>query len=161
MVSSDPVRPIVLIPKRFGPLMQLVARGRSSKQAVFASAFELICFSAAVGFTQALKGNTSQNSDDKTTGGEVSMENPGRDDRVLCDMIAIAETDSDEILADGRLQERLDIFMEYACGGMDHMLQLVAEGRHARDAVELIIRNADKDSSVEELSAFVDLKDHA
>ena len=161
MSRPDAVRPNVLIPGRFGPLMQLVSRGRRSRQAVFSWAYELLCFGAAVGFVKGKQGPTSLGGDDKADGGDVMMDNADRDDRVLCDMIAVAATGSDEILSAGKLQQRIDIFMEYACGGMDHMLQLVAEGRTARDAVEMIIRHNDEDSSVKELSAFIALEEHA
>ncbi len=160
MSGKDAVRPNVLIPRRFEPLMQLVSKGRKSNQAIFASSYELLCFSAAVGFTHKNQGSTSQGSDDKADGGDIVMENADRADRVLCDMIAVAETGSDEILSSGRLGERIDIFMKYACGGMDYMLKLVNEGRDARGAVELIIRDADKDTSVEELGALIELGEH-
>lgn len=161
MSGPDAVRPNVLIPKRFSPLMQLVSRGRKSSQAVFSWAYELLCFGAAVGFTRGTQGASSRGGDDKADGGDVAMDNADRDDRVLCDMIAVAETGSDEILSAGRLQQRIDIFMKYACGGMDYMLQLVAEGRTARDAVETIIRKGDEDSSVKELSALIGREEHA
>ena len=161
MSGPDAVRPIVQIPGRFSPLMQLVSKGRKSQQAVFSWAYELLCFAATVGFTKGRQGATSQGSDDKSDGGDVAMDNADRDDRVLCDMIAVAETGSDEILSAGRLHQRIDIFMKYACGGMDHMLQLVADGRTARDAVETIIRHNDEDSSVKELAAFIELEEHA
>ena len=141
--------------------MPLVTRVRKSRQAVFSTAFELLCFSAAVGFANRKTGTTSKNSNDKTDGGEVVMNVPDRPDRILCDMIAVAHTESDEILATGKLQDRLDIFMQYACGGMDYLLHLMTEGRPARAAVEVIIRGADQDNSVQELSALVNLSDYA
>ena len=69
-------------------------------------------------------------------------------------MIAISVKESDEILQPGRLQERLDLFMQYACGGMEYLLEL-AETRTARAAVETIIRGTDQDDSVAELSKAV------
>ena len=157
--AIDPVRPTVLIPKRFNPLMALVARAHKSNQAVFPNAFDLLCFCAAVGFAKRRVGPASKRSSDKTEGGEVVMNVPDRRDRVLCDMIAVAREQSDVILGRGRLQERVNIFMEYACGGMDYLLELM-ESRTARAAVETIIRGTDEDSSVQEFDALVDLSDY-
>lgn len=156
--SSDPARPAVLIPERFGPHMSLVRRTGRSSQAVFPAAFDLLCFGAAVGFARGAKGPISANSNDKTSGGEVVMNIPDRKDRVLCDMIAVADASDDTILEAGRLQERLDIFMAYACGGLDYLTTLM-ETRTARAAVEAVIRGTDQDSSVVELGALVDLGD--
>ena len=156
--SSDPARPAVLIPGRFSPLMSLVARTGKSKQSVFPAAFDLLCFSAAVGYSRGQTGPISKNSDDKTDGGEVVMIRADRKDRVLCDMIAVAHTNSDEILEIGKLQKRLDIFMEYACGGMDYLLSLMGT-RSARAAVEVIVRGTGQDISVRELGALVELGD--
>ena len=158
--AADPARPAVLIPARFNPLMTLVSRGRKSNQAVFPNAFDLVCFGAAVGFAKGRTGPISKNSTDKTEGGEVVMSVAERADRVLCDMIAVAHEESDEVLGPGRLQERLDIFMGYASGGMDYLLELM-ESRTARAAVEVIIRGTDQDSSIQELDALVDLDDYA
>ena len=157
--ATDPARPFVLIPQRFGSLMALVARGRKSNQAVFPNAFDLVCFSAAVGYAKRRTGAISKNSSDKTDGGEVVMTDPERQDRALCDMIAVAHARSDEILSPGRLQERLDVFMQYACGGMEYLLELIAS-RPARAAVEVIIRGTDQDSSIQELDALGSLGDH-
>ena len=154
--TSDPNRPAVLVPARFKPLMVLVARSHRSNQAVFPNAYELVCFAAAVGFAQRRTGVISKHSTDKTEGGEVVMLAHERQDRVLCDMIAVAVEQSDEILEPGRLQERLDLFMQYACGGMDYLLELM-ESRPARAAVEVIIRDPDRDTSVAELDALVDI----
>ena len=139
--------------------MALVARGRKSNQAVFPNAFDLVCFSAAVGYAKGRTGPISHSSSDKTDGGEVVMTDPERQDRVLCDMIAVAHAQSDEILGRGELQERLDVFMQYACGGMEYLLELTAS-RPARAAVEVIIRGTDQDSSVQELDALSSLGDH-
>jgi len=79
------------------------------------------------------------------------MTSADRYDWLLCDMIAVAHSQSDEILAPGRLSERVKIFQEYACGGMDYLLSLVDDGRTPRGAVEAVIRGTDRDSSVEEL----------
>ena len=151
---SDPTKPTVLIPARFRPLMSLVTRAQRSNQAVFSNAYDLVCFAAAVGFYQHRTGTTSRRSADKAEGGEVVMQDPARQDRILCDMIAISVKGSDEILQPGRLQERLDLFMQYACGGMEYLLEL-AETRTARAAVETIIRGTDQDESVAELSKAV------
>jgi dnd system-associated protein 4 len=154
--KSDPARPAILIPERFEPLMVLSKRttGSNSKQAVFPAAFNLLCFAAAVGFDRNRKGNVSANSNDKTVGGEVVMTDAARADRVLCDMIAVAATDGDQILETGRLQERLDIFMEYACGGLEYLAELQTD-RTARDAVEAIIRQTDRDESIGELKKLL------
>ena len=154
--GSDPARPAVFIPERFAPLMSLVRRTGRSSQAVFPAAFDLLCFAAAIGFGRGEKGALAASSNDKTAGGEVVMNIPDRKDRVLCDMIAVADTGGDAILEVGRLQERLDIFMAYACGGLDYLMGLT-ESRTARDAVEVVIRGVDLDSSVVELGALVDL----
>ena len=156
---ADPARPFVLIPARFSSLMALVARVRKSNQAVFPNAFDLVCFSAAVGDAKGRTGAASKNSNDKTDGGEVVMTDPERQDRVLCDMIAVAHSQSDDILSPGKLQDRLSIFMRYACGGMEYMLELTAS-RTARAAVEVIIRGTDQDSSIQELDALNSLGDH-
>jgi hypothetical protein len=140
--------------------MPLVTRIGKSSQAVFPAAFDLLCFSASVGYARGLTGPISKGSSDKTDGGEVVMSSPDRKDRVLCDMVAVAHTGSDEILETGRLQDRLDIFMKFACGGLDYILKL-AETRSARAAVEAIIRGTDRDNSVEALSELVDLGDHS
>ena len=155
VAQSDPVRPAVLIPKRFEPLMVLSRRTRNSKQAVFPNAFDLLCFAAAVGFGRDTKGMISANSNDKATGGEVVMNVPSRKDCLLCDMVAVAATGGDEILETGRLQERLDIYMAYACGGMDYLLELTVERPSARAAVEAVIRKTDVDDSVAELKSLV------
>ena len=154
--ASDPARPAVFIPERFTPLMSLVRRSSRSGQAVFPAAFDLLCFAAAVGFALKEKGAIAVNTNDKTVGGEVVMNIPDRRDRVLCDMIAVADSGSDAVLEFGRLQERLDTFMAYACGGLDYLSRLT-ETRTARDAVEAIIRGTDRDSSVVELGALVQL----
>lgn len=156
--ASDPVRPAVLIPQRFSPLMSLVRRTGRSSQAVFPSAFDLLCFGAALGFGRGERGPLAANSNDKTSGGEVVMNVPDRKDRLLCDMIAVAEAGEDSILEAGRLQERLDTFMEYACGGLDYLLTLT-ESRSGRAAVEAVIRGTDQDRSVVELGALVRLAD--
>lgn len=88
------------------------------------------------------------------------MNIPDRKDRVLCDMVAVAHTGSDEILETGKLQDRLDIFMKFACGGLDYIMSLT-ETRSARAAVEAIIRGTDRDDSVQALSDLVDLSDHS
>ena len=157
--ATDPARPFVLIPERFGSLMALVARVHKSNQAVFPNAFDLVCFGAAVGYTRGRTGTISKNSNDKTDGGEVVMTDPERQDRALCDMITVAHAQSDDILSPGKLQDRLNIFMQYACGGMDYMLELT-ESRTARAAVEVIIRGTDQDSSIQELDALSSLDDH-
>ena len=157
---TDPARPAVLIPKKFASLMSLVTRTGKSSQAVFPTAFDLLCFSASVGYSRGETGIISKNSTDKTEGGEAVMSNPERKDRVLCDMIAVAHSRSDEILEVGKLQQRLDIFMAYACGGMDYLMSLM-ETRTARAAVEAVIRGTDQDSSVQELSELVNLADHS
>ena len=138
--------------------MSLVRRGSQSTSAIFPAAFDLLCFAAAVGFDRSEKGVIADKSNDKTDGGEVVMNLPDRMDRLLCDMVAVADTGDDSILETGRLQERLDIFMSYACGGLDHLMTLTTT-RSARAAVEVIIRGADRDSSVAELSDLVGLGD--
>ena len=158
--QSDPVRPAVFIPGRFEPLMTLVRRAGRSSQAVFPAAFDLLCFAAAIGFTRDEKGAIAINSNDKTSGGEVVMNVPDRKDRLLCDMIAVADAGDDSVLEAGKLQERLDTFMRYACGGLDHLMTL-AKTRTARDAVEAVIRGADQDSSVADLRDLVNLGDDA
>ena len=158
--QSDPVRPAVFIPARFEPLMTLVRRSGRSNQAVFPAAFDLLCFAAAIGFTRNEKGEIATNSNDKTNGGEVVMNVADRKDRLLCDMIAVADAGEDSVLEVGKLQQRLDIFMHYACGGLDHLMTLTTT-RTARDAVEAIIRGADQDISVAELSELVDLDNGA
>ena len=135
--------------------MSLVRRTGQSGQAVFPNAFDLVCFGAAVGFARSEKGTISANSSDKTSGGEVVMNIPDRKDRLLCDMIAVADAGDDSVLGVGRLQDRLDIFMGYACGGLDYLMTLM-ENRPARAAVEAIIRGTDRDSSVVELGALID-----
>lgn len=154
--QSDPVRPAVFIPERFEPLMTLVRRTGRSNQAVFPAAFDLLCFAAAIGFTRNEQGAIAVNSNDKTSGGEVVMNVPDRKDRLLCDMIAVADAGDDSVLEVGKLQERLDTFMRYACGGLDHLMVLT-KTRTARDAVEAVIRGADQDSSVADLRDLVDL----
>ena len=156
----DPGRPAVYVPERFEPLMSLVRRTGRSNQAVFPTAFDLLCFAAAIGFARNEKGEIAKNSNDKTSGGEVVMNLADRKDRLLCDMIAVADAGEDSVLEVGKLQERLDIFMHYACGGLDHLMVLTTT-RTARDAVEAIIRGADQDNSVAELSDLVDLDDNA
>lgn len=156
--QPDPVRPNVFIPERFEPLMTLVRRTGRSSQAVFPAAFDLLCFAAAIGFTRSEQGAIAINSNDKTSGGEVVMNVPDRKDRLLCDMIAVADAGDDTVLEAGRLQERLDTFMCYACGGLDHLMTLT-KTRTARDAVEAVIRGADQDSSVADLRDLVDLDD--
>lgn len=158
--DADPARPAVFIPSRFSSLMPLVSRTGKSTQAVFPAAFDLLCFSASVGYARGLTGPISKGSSDKTDGGEVVMNIPDRKDRVLCDMVAVAHTGSDEILETGKLQDRLDIFMEFACGGLDYIMSL-AETRSARAAVEAIVRGTDRDDSVQALSDLVDLSDHS
>ena len=140
--------------------MSLVRRVRRSNQAVFSYAFDLVCFGAAVGFARKEISPISANSTDKTSGGEVVMNIPDRQDRLLCDMIAVAHTGDDSVLEVGKLQERLDIFMGYACGGLDYLMTLM-EARTARAAVEAIIRGTDEDSSVVELGALINLGDSA
>ena len=156
----DSPRPAVFIPKRFEPLMALVTRTGKSSQTVFPAAFDLLCFGAAIGYAQGKRGPIATGSMDKADGGEVVMNIPDRKDRLLCDMIAVAHEQSDKILEVGRLQERLNIFMEYSCGGMDYLMSLM-ESRTARAAVEAIIRGTDQDRSVDELSTLVKLGDHS
>lgn len=156
--ASDPARPAVFIPERFTPLMSLVRRTGRSSQAVFATAFDLLCFAAVLGFARKEQGAIAVSTNDKTSGGEVVMNIPDRKDRVLCDMIAVADSGNDAILEVGRLQERLDTFMAYACGGLDYLMRLT-ESRTARDAVEAVIRGTDRDTSVVELGALVDFGD--
>ena len=158
--DTDPARPAVYIPSRFSSLMSLVTRTRKTSEAVFPAAFDLLCFGASVGYAREMKGTISTGSSDKTDGGEVVMNIPDRKDRVLCDMVAVAHTDSDDILETGNLQDRLDIFMRYACGGLDYIMRL-AETRTARAAVEAIIRGTDRDDSIQALSELVDLSDHS
>lgn len=138
--------------------MPLVARTGKTSQSVFPTAFDLLCFSASLGYSKSITGSISAGSKDRTEGGEVVMNVPDRKDRLLCDMIAVAHMKSDKILEAGELQKRLDVFMEYACGGMDYLLTLM-ETRTARDAVETIIRGTDGDDSVQELDEFVSLGD--
>lgn len=138
--------------------MSLVRRTGRSSHAVFPNAFDLLCFAAAVGFSRSEIGQISANSNDKTNGGEVVMNVLDREDRLLCDMIAVADAGDDRVLEVGRLEERLDIFMGYACGGLDYLMTLM-KTRSARAAVEAIIRGTDQDSSVAELSDLIDLDD--
>ena len=159
-LDSDPSRPAVLIPSRFSSLMPLVTRTGKTRQAVFPAAFDLLCFGASVGYARGLTGPISKGSSDKADGGEVVMNIPDRKDRVLCDMVAVAHAESDDILETGKLQDRLDIFMEYACGGLDYIMTL-AETRSARAAVEAIIRDTDRDDSIQAFSELVDLGDHS
>jgi len=140
--------------------MPLVSRTGKSPQAVFPAAFDLLCFSASLGYARELTGPISKGSSDKADGGEVVMNVPDRKDRILCDMIAVAHTGTDEILETGKLQDRLDIFMKFACGGLDYIMEL-AETRSARAAVEAIIRGTDHDDSVQELSDLVDLSGYS
>ncbi len=158
--DTDPARPAVFIPSRFNSLMSLVIRTGRSNQAVFPAAFDLLCFSASVGYARGLTGPISKGSSDKTDGGEVVMNIPDRNDRILCDMVAVTHTGSDDILEIGKLQDRLDIFMEYACGGLDYIMSL-AETRTARAAVEAIIRGTDRDDSIQALSELIDLGDNS
>lgn len=134
--------------------MSLVRRGGRSSSAIFPNAFDLVCFAASVGFSRNEKGTIAVNSNDKTSGGEVVMNVPDRMDRLLCDMVAVADTGDDSVLEAGRLQERLDIFMGYACGGLDHLMKLTTT-RSAQAAVEAIIRGTDQDSSIAELSELI------
>ena len=138
--------------------MSLVRRGGRSSSAIFPNGFDLLCFAAAVGFSRDEKGAIADNTNDKTSGGEVVMNVPDRLDRLLCDMVAVADTGDDSVLEPGRLQERLDIFMGYACGGLEHLMRLTTT-RSARAAVEVIIRGGDQDSSVAELSDLIGLDD--
>jgi hypothetical protein len=154
--TAESNAPSVFVPQRFEPLRALV-QSTGAKNAPFKAMYDLLTFGAVLGFNETKTGElATSNSDRISSHSEVKLDNPDRVERTMIDIIAVVAADGDEVLFPGKQQERVDTFMRFACGGLDYILELVAEGRTPRDAIDAILRGAvEKDTSASELRASI------
>lgn len=154
--TTESNAPSVFVPLRFEPLRALV-QSTGAKNAPFKAMYDLLTFGAVLGFNENKKGEPSTAGSDRiSTHSEVKLDNPDRIERTMIDIIAVVAADSDEVLFPGKQQDRVETFMRYSCGGLDYILDLVAEGRTARDAIDAILRGSvEKDTSAAELRASI------
>ena len=99
-------------PAQYELLMNKIATNKEGKQ-VFSSLKDCLVFAAALGFKNGKRESFSNSSE------QIQLQIfSGEHDIIFINSLAIQETGDTSMLNDSKLDEKILIFEEYACGGL-------------------------------------------
>lgn len=116
------------------------------KNDFFDSFKDVLVFAACLGFSREKRVSFSRSSE------PIHMTTfSGEFDLMVMDMLSIKETGEPKMMADSNADERIKIFEEYACGGLEIMKhELGQSGQFEEDLISMIFN--EENSILEEIS---------
>ena len=144
--------PRIRHPRKYEDLFSLLSGNADS---VFASKAQVLLFAAAIGFKEGKRTAFS----DKESLEPIRMatfEHLGRNFQTVLNTLAVAETKDTKILSPDKFDERVLIFEEYACTGLE-VLRLRIEGQNSQldSVINLITEQQQEDDEADDVFNYL------
>lgn len=132
-------------PERFKDFLTEITQ----EKAVFQTYKDAMVFAACLGYSRGKRVSFEKTSE------PINLQVfSGKFDEMVMNTIAIAELDDPYVMARNREVEKIKIFEEYACGGLEIMENEVAQGNLAIDEglISLIMGEEESDQILDEIT---------
>lgn len=139
-------------PRKYEDLFKLLTEDKNS---VFASKAQVLLFAAAIGFNEE-KRTAFADKDSYDPIRMATFDNLGRNFKMVLDTLAVADTKDIKILSPEKFDERVLIFEEYACTGLE-VLRLRLEGQNSPlDAIiKILLEQQTQDDEADDVFCFL------
>lgn len=139
-------------PRKYEDLFKLLTEDKNS---VFASKAQVLLFAAAIGFNEE-KRTTFADKDSYDPIRMATFDNLGRNFKMVLDTLAVADTKDIKILSPEKFDERVLIFEEYACTGLE-VLRIRLEGQNSPlDAIiKILSEQQTQDDEADDVFCFL------
>ena len=139
-------------PRKYEDLFKLLTEDKNS---VFASKAQVLLFAAAIGFNEE-KRTTFADKDSYDPIRMATFDNLGRNFKMVLDTLAVADTKDIKILSPEKFDERVLIFEEYACTGLE-VLRIRLEGQNSPlDAIiKILSEQQTQDDETDDVFCFL------
>ncbi|MBR1285379.1 DNA phosphorothioation-associated protein 4 [Bradyrhizobium sp. AUGA SZCCT0177] len=127
-------------PQRFDDFLSELTKGRE----VFQTYKDALVFAACLGFKRGRKVQFDK------TGEPINLHTfSGQFDAAVMNAIAIADVGDPFVMANNREEEKIRIFEEYACGGLEIMEGLLGQAQLSRhEALSALIMDEEKSGGI-------------
>lgn len=139
-------------PRKYEDLFKLLTEDKNS---VFASKAQVLLFAATIGFNEE-KRTTFADKDSYDPIRMATFDNLGRNFKMVLDTLAVADTKDIKILSPEKFDERVLIFEEYACTGLE-VLRIRLEGQNSPlDAIiKILSEQQTQDDEADDVFCFL------
>ena len=132
-------------PERFKDFLTEITQ----EQAVFRTYKDAMVFAACLGYSRGKRVPFEKTSE------PINLQVfSGKFDEMVINTIAIAELDDPYVMARNREEEKIRIFEEYACGGLEIMKNEVSQGKLAIDEglISMIMGEEDSERILDDIT---------
>ena len=139
-------------PRKYEDLFKLLTEDKNS---VFASKAQVLLFAAAIGFNEE-KRTTFADKDSYDPIRMATFDNLGRNFKMVLDTLAVADTKDIKILSPEKFDERVLIFEEYACTGLEVLrIRLGGQSSPLDAIIKILSEQQTQDDEADDVFCFL------
>ena len=143
--------PRIRHPRKYEDVFELL----TGENGVFASKAQVLLFAAAIGFNEG-KRTPFADKDSFEPIRMATFENLGKNFRTVLDTLAVAETKDTKILSPDKFDDRILIFEEYACAGLEVLkIRLEAQNSPLDVVIKLLAEQQRQDESEDDVFSYL------